>query len=77
MCGDAHKVWDRTLNKIPEITMGCLGAQEGVDAAFCIGRLLVNGEFSLKAFSWNYGTWAEFTHFNSMIKKDGIGLLET
>ena len=77
LCGDAHKVWDRTLNKIPEITMGCVGAQEGVDAAFCIGRLLVNGEFSLKAFSWNYGTWAEFTHFNSMIKKDGIGLLET
>lgn len=65
LCGDAHNFWQRDVNNMLEITMGCLTYDKTVRTTFSIGELLHN-EYSIEAHEWNPELlkWGECAQFN-------------
>ena len=69
LCGDAHKVWHRRINRTLEITMGCIKMENGAQAAFSVGKLYPDGRLSVYAYHWDFrmGGWGPYTQFNDSI----------
>lgn len=68
LCGDAHNFWQRDVNNILEITMGCLTYGETVRMTFSTGEL-VHNEYSVEAHEWNADLykWGQCTQFNEQL----------
>lgn len=69
LCGDAHNLWQRDVNNILEITMGCLTYNKTVRTTFSTGEL-VHNEYSVEAHEWNADLckWGECTQFNEQLR---------
>lgn len=73
LCGDAHEVWWRTIDKYLEITMGCLKSAKDVQAAFLYGDTNTN---TYTAYHWDnkFGKatgWGPYVQFNENLRKYG------
>ena len=83
LCGDAHKVWYRSIgNNTLELTMGCIAelGSSGYQAVFSCGEIKDGLVTELKAFQWDpqLMEWGQYSQFNqSIVKSPFIAKKET
>jgi len=64
LCGDTHETWVRTVNKILEITVGCLLEARSVKTMIAAGECSHNGFNSIVGYSCERGRWGTYPQFN-------------
>lgn len=66
LCGDAHDLWIRRVNRVFEVTTGCLLEATGVKTMFSIGEIGNNRIMTIKAYRSEDGIWGEYSQFNAL-----------
>lgn len=67
LCGDAHEPWCKMINRVAEVTMGCMTYEKSVQAVFPVGEITPAGEVAVTAHEWrgHPGGWGEYSQFNN------------
>lgn len=64
LCGHSHKLGLDNSYLTPQVTVGCIKQDNGVEVGFSIGEFDVSKKLiTISAFSWNNDCWKEYTHF--------------
>lgn len=64
LCGDAHEMWSRKVNRHLEVTVGCIKHEKGVEATFLYGDTDCQEYI---AHHW-VKEWEPYTYFNKKIR---------
>lgn len=69
LCGDAHDLWIRSINKTLEVTTGCLLEAKSVKTLISFGECSNTSFQFIRGFKCERGRWAFYPHFDEEVKK--------
>ena len=69
LCGDAHDLWIRSVNKTLEITTGCLLEGRDVKTLVSMGECTDNSIEYINGYKCERGRWAAYPHFDQEVKR--------